>query len=124
MNNLDSDRAFPLLLLLLRVVEHIVHGSNINKVRGAVLLDVSKAFDKVWHNCLLFKFLKLDFPLYLIQIVNTYLKMRTFQVRLNGAYSNTKPATAGVLQGSAISSLLYNLFVNDLSVLTAHGMTA
>lgn len=40
---------------------------------GAVFLDVPKAFDKIWHNELLFKLFKCKFPIYLIQLLASYL---------------------------------------------------
>lgn len=52
------------------------------------------------------------------------MKMRTFQDRLYGAYSNTKTATAWVFQDSIIPPLLYNLFVSDLSSTSAQAMIA
>lgn len=51
--------------------------------------------------------------LYLFQIVGSFLKLRTFQVRYNGAFSATHVATAEVVQGSVISPLLYYLFISN-----------
>lgn len=82
---------------LLRVIEHIVGGFNHAKHPDAVLLDWFKAFDKLWHNGLLHKLPNMERPLYLIQIIGSYLKLRTFQVSYNGALSAAQVATAGVL---------------------------
>ncbi|GJQ66609.1 hypothetical protein Trydic_g4581 [Trypoxylus dichotomus] len=40
---------------VLRLIEHIKEGFNRRECTGAVFLDVAKAFDKVWHQCLLWK---------------------------------------------------------------------
>jgi hypothetical protein len=53
---------------------------------AAVLLDVAQAFDKVWHEGLLFKLKKfLPAPYYLL--LKSYLENRTFCVRVNNSYS-------------------------------------
>lgn len=49
---------------LLRVTEYITEGFNFKRDTGAVFLDVTKAFDKVWHQGLLFKMIKFGFPLH------------------------------------------------------------
>lgn len=45
-----------------------------------LLLDVKKAFDKVWHDELLFKLLKADLLFYLIHIYGAYVRNRQYIV--------------------------------------------
>jgi len=47
---------------------------------GMIFLDVEKVFDRVWHNGLLYKMLKLRFPLPLIKTVSSFLSERSFSV--------------------------------------------
>jgi len=79
---------------------------------AAVLLDVAQAFDKVWHEGLLFKLKKfLPAPYYLL--LKSYLGNRTFCVRVNNSYSSNFQILAGVPQGNDIAPFLYSIFAHD-----------
>ena len=99
---------------LLRVVEHIVNGFNNKKFTALLSLDVSKAFDRVWHDGLLYKMISLDFPKPLVKLLSSYLSDRSFRVKLNGHLSTERPLDAGVPQGSLLSPLLFNIYCSDL----------
>ncbi|GFU81831.1 RNA-directed DNA polymerase from mobile element jockey [Trichonephila clavipes] len=47
---------------LLRVAELIHSGFAKHEATGILFLDIAKAFDKIWHDGLLFKLIRLDFP--------------------------------------------------------------
>ncbi|GFS91111.1 probable RNA-directed DNA polymerase from transposon X-element [Trichonephila clavipes] len=47
---------------LLRVTELIHSGFAKHKATGILFLDIAKAFDKIWHDSLLLKLIRLDFP--------------------------------------------------------------
>ncbi|GFV09362.1 hypothetical protein TNCV_2821211 [Trichonephila clavipes] len=55
--------------------------------------DVEKAFDRVWHNGLLFKLIQINLPPYLIKIIYEYLSNRTFQVKINSIHSQELEAS-------------------------------
>ncbi|GFX79767.1 RNA-directed DNA polymerase from mobile element jockey [Trichonephila clavipes] len=78
-----------------------------------VFLDVERAFDKMWHDGLTYKLIKLLFPDYLIKIIHNFLHNRTFRVRVNNSYSNTGSCLSGVPQGSVLSPYLYNIYTHD-----------
>ncbi|GFU76544.1 probable RNA-directed DNA polymerase from transposon BS [Trichonephila clavipes] len=101
---------------LLRVVETIKSGFNDKKSTGAVFLDIQKAFDRVWREGLIFKLIKYDFPSPLIKLISSYLADRNFSVRINDTYSSHRPTEAGVAQGTLISPLLFNIYVNDIPI--------
>lgn len=44
-----------------------------NRHTGMVLIDIEKAFDSIWHQGLLFKLIKLDFPEYFKCVIGLYL---------------------------------------------------
>ena len=98
----------------IRVVEHISQGFNHGRSTGAIFLDISKAFDKVWHTGLLAKMLKFNYPLPLILLIKSYLSQRKFRVKLFGTRSSVRQATAGVPQGSGIAPLLHNIYTADM----------
>lgn len=99
---------------VLRLVEYIADGFNRNQSTAAVFFDVAKAFDKVWHEGLLFKMLEAGVPLGLVQLVASYLTGRKARIKLNGTRSRERILTAGVPQGSLLSPILYCIFVSDL----------
>lgn len=99
-----------------RIVEHISteFDRNTHKPTGAVFLDVAKAFDKVWHNGLIYKLYKLGVPDRLVRIVRDFLSNRRFRYRVEGALSSPRPLLAGVPQGSVLSPLLFALYTSDI----------
>jgi hypothetical protein len=97
---------------LLRTVDLISSSMESKHYCPAVLLDVAQAFDRVWHDGLLYNFKKiLSAPYYLI--IKSYLGNQTFSVRVNNSYSASFPILAGIPQGSDIAPFLYTIFAHD-----------
>lgn len=99
---------------VLRLVEYVTDGFNRKQSTAAVFFDVAKAFDKVWHEGLLFKMLEAGVPLSLVQLIGSYLNGRTARIKLNGTRSTERILTAGVPQGSLLSPILYCIFASDV----------
>ena len=70
-------------------------------------MDLPKAFDKVWHDGLIYKLKSLGISGNLLKLIQYYLDNRFQRVLLNGRSSEWKPVKAGVLQGSILGSLLF-----------------
>ncbi|GFV27857.1 RNA-directed DNA polymerase from mobile element jockey [Trichonephila clavipes] len=98
---------------LLRLTNRVINGFNGGDTTGGAFLDVEKAFDRVWHDGLLYKMIKLNFPSYIIHLVNSYLSDRTFQVKILATLSRIGTVSAGSPQGSILSPLLYNIYTHD-----------
>lgn len=99
---------------LLNLSEKIVSGFNKNLTTIALFLDIEKAFDTVWFNGLVFKFINLNFPQYLTRLIFNYLSGRTFKVCINNVQSDVKLIVAGCPQGSILAPLLYSLYMFDI----------
>lgn len=96
-----------------RVVKEIRETLENKCYTSAVFLDVKQAFDRVWHDGLLFKLKQLlPAPFYLL--LQSYLHKRKFYVNLNGEDSEIADIKAGVPQGSVLGPVLYTIFTSDM----------
>ena len=81
----------------------------------SVFLDISKAFDKVWHEGVIFKLEQNGISGDLLNILTDFLSDRKQKVILNGQVSTWTSANAWVLQGSLLGPFFFLIYINDLS---------
>ncbi|KMQ87932.1 reverse transcriptase [Lasius niger] len=96
-----------------RITDLIEIALEKKKVCSAVLLDVSQAFDRVWHKGLVYK-LRNMLPKSFSSLLKSYLQDRCFRVRFEDAYSNFRRIAAGVPQSSVLGPILYLLYSADI----------
>ena len=82
-------------------------------VKG-VFLDLSKAFDRVWHDGLMYKLKTLGICGNYYGLIHSFLSDRRQRVVLNGQSSKWSHIKARVPQGSILGPLLFLVYINDL----------
>ena len=80
----------------------------------AVFLVISKAFDRVWHEGLLFKLKQAGINSNFLQWLSSYLSDRKQRVLIPGGSSSWLPIKAGVPQGSILGPLVFLIYINDI----------
>ena len=65
----------------------------------AIILDISRVFDKVWHSGLIYKLRQYDFTENLLTLLTDFLSNRTRKVVLNGRHSSWADIKSDVTQG-------------------------
>ena len=81
---------------------------------GALLTDLSKAFDCMTHDLLIAKLHALNFDMNALNLIFDYLTERKQRVKINSSFSSYLDIFQGVPKGSILGPLLFNLFLCDL----------
>ena len=96
------------------VSDKITRAFNRSGATRVVALDISKAFDGVWHAGLLHKLKSYGISGPIFGLISSFLSNRRLRVILDGKSSQEYPVNIGVLRGSVLGPTLFLLYINDL----------
>ena len=94
--------------------DRIVVAFNKSGATRAVVLDISKAFDRVWQAGLFHKLKSCGISGQIFGLISCFLSNRQLRVVLDGKSSHEYTVNAGVPQGSILGLTLFLLYINGL----------
>ena len=96
------------------MIEDLGRNASTGKQADVILLDFSKAFDKVNHSKILRKLHQYGIRGKVLSWIQTFLGNRSQWVVIDGEESDSIPVNSGIPQGSVLGPILFLAYMNDL----------
>ena len=110
----DFHKGYSAQHCLLVMIEKWKRIVDYGGVFGALLTDLSKAFDCIPHDLFIAKLEAYGFQIDALKLIYDYLLNRKQRVKINETFSSWKDIEFGVPQGSILGPLLFNIHLCDL----------
>ena len=101
---------------LLEFIDDVTKNIENSLQTEILIMDFSKAFDKVSHNLLVHKLHHYGIQADIKRWIKSFLQSRTQAVVLEGVTSDYVPVHSGVQQGSVLRPSLFLFYINDIPV--------
>jgi hypothetical protein len=99
---------------VLSIYQEVRNNLAANAPTLAIYVDYEKAFDRVWHKGLLVKLYRMNMPVALLKMIESWLKGRTASICYGKTKSNIFQSLIGLPQGSSLSPYIFIVFHSDL----------
>ena len=83
-------------------------------ISGAILTDLSKAFDWILHDLLIAKLTAYGFDYQSLRTMESFLSNRQQRTKINNPFSRYSEIICGVPEGSILDPLLFNIYICDI----------
>ena len=103
-------------LALSELVDRLYTDLDEKQLPIAIFIDLSKAFDTIYHTILISKLEHYGVENNELQWFISYMHNRQQYVEIENTKSTTETITTGVLQGSILGPLLFLIYINDLAL--------
>ena len=100
--------------VIMRLIENWKRTLDENFQIGTVLMDLSKSFDCIPHDLVIAKFYAYGLSEETTTFFYSYLNRTGQRVRISDIRSSLQVLISGVPQGSILSPIVFNIFLNDL----------